>query len=359
MRGLLSKNIALILALSFGVNLFVLPKARAVDVSKTTFLNNKSYNSLISDTDFISTNSMSVGQIQSFLESKGSFLKTYSEGGRSAAQIIWDAAHGKTVDSTGALNGIVIDESTGTVNPMVILVTLQKEQSLLSATTYNQYKLDYAMGFGCLESDGWNPAYKGFAKQVDWAAWQLRYNFHRAETVRTWATNYKVGQTVTVYNTNYPAISVTYSNRATASLYRYTPHVFNGNYNFWQFFNTYFDGADMGNSTAPVVPAPVTMSTYSSNLIIGTTCSMNVDPPVGTTVYNVPCPGGGAQKITIIRHKSADINGDGKVDLIDLSTFATYWGKSKPAVQLANLNPDVDEEVNLLDLSIMGANWGK
>ena len=26
------------------------------------------------------------------------------------------------------------------------------------------------------------------------------------------------------------------ANNATAALYRYTPHVFNGNYNFWKFF---------------------------------------------------------------------------------------------------------------------------
>lgn len=33
---------------------------------------------------------------------------------------------------------------------------------------------------------------------------------------------------------------VTIGNKATAALYRYTPHVFNGNYNFWRFFNAWF-----------------------------------------------------------------------------------------------------------------------
>lgn len=34
--------------------------------------------------------------------------------------------------------------------------------------------------------------------------------------------------------------TVTLSNYATAALYRYTPHVFNGNYNFWKFYTLWF-----------------------------------------------------------------------------------------------------------------------
>lgn len=345
---------------------FILPvKALAVDTSKTAFVNSRAYNNLISDDNFISTKSMTIDQIQDFLTSQHSFLKDYSEGGRNAAKIIWDAANGQTVDSTGALNGIVVDASTGTVNPMVILVTLQKEQSMITRTTNpGSSIMNKAMGFGCPDSGGCNPTYSGFTKQIDWAAWQLRYNFHRAETSRTWATNYKVGQT---YYHNDPdplkrfdsAIDVTLSNRATASLYRYTPHVYNGNYNFWKYFNDWFSGWNIPPPNTVVDTTPITMSTYSSSLLVGTVCTQSISPPIGTTVYNVPCPGGGSQKVTIIRHKPADINGDTKIDLLDLSTFATYWGKSKPTVQLANLNPDVDEEVNLLDLSILAANWGK
>jgi hypothetical protein len=56
----------------------------------------------------------------------------------------------------------------------------------------------------------------------------------------------KVGQTITIENTtgapyNAPASTlVTLANKATAALYRYTPHVFNGNYNFWKFFQNWF-----------------------------------------------------------------------------------------------------------------------
>src|SRR5690606_12122624 len=34
--------------------------------------------------------------------------------------------------------------------------------------------------------------------------------------------------------------TVTIANSATAALYRYTPHVFNGNYNFWKFYSSWF-----------------------------------------------------------------------------------------------------------------------
>lgn len=201
------------------------------DVYKTGY-----YNNLISDEEFLNINSMTVGDIQNYLVRNNSYLQYYQENGRFAAQIIWDAAHGATVDSRGTLNGIVVDQNTGTVNPMVILVTLQKEQSLITRTTRSDSALTWAMGYGCLENGTRNPNLAGFAKQVDWAAWQLRYNFHRAESERTWATNYKVGQTMRFSDWT-GSYNVTFANRATASLYRYTPHVFNGNFNFWRMYH--------------------------------------------------------------------------------------------------------------------------
>ncbi|HEV7449159.1 MAG TPA: hypothetical protein VGP13_01320, partial [Candidatus Paceibacterota bacterium] len=56
----------------------------------------------------------------------------------------------------------------------------------------------------------------------------------------------QVGQTIMLdnslggYNGVAPQQTVMLSNLATAALYRYTPHVFNGNYNFWRYFNAWF-----------------------------------------------------------------------------------------------------------------------
>ncbi|MFA6551820.1 MAG: hypothetical protein WCV41_04815, partial [Patescibacteria group bacterium] len=54
---------------------------------------------------------------------------------------------------------------------------------------------------------------------------------------------YQAGQTYTFtnpYSANKETVAVTPVNQATAGLYNYTPHVYNGNYNFWKLWNQYF-----------------------------------------------------------------------------------------------------------------------
>ncbi len=198
-------------------------------------------NNLINDPTFIDINSMSASDIQSFLNSKGSFLKDFSEGGRSAAQIIYDASHGHG-QASGSAFGITVDANTGTVSPRVILTTLQKEQGLLTMVTRNDGSLNAAMGYGCPDSGGCDPKYAGFTNQVEWGAWQLRYNYEAGFKDASWrSTNYGSatfpaspgypGQTVTI-----DSQSVTFANAATAALYRYTPHI----NSFYTLFTTYF-----------------------------------------------------------------------------------------------------------------------
>ena len=191
---------------------------------------------LISDGTYMNVDAMSAGDVQTFLNQYGGFLKSYSENGRSAAQIIYDAAHGYG-DASGSINGITINTSTGTVNPQVLLVTLQKEQSLVTMANQNDSSLRTAMGYGCPDSGGCNSAYAGFTKQVENAAWQLRYNYERAQGHGF--GDYQVGQSFCFSDANGTNCG-TYGNRATASLYRYTPHVYNGNYNFYTFFTNWF-----------------------------------------------------------------------------------------------------------------------
>ncbi|MBI2263527.1 hypothetical protein HYU72_02725 [Candidatus Berkelbacteria bacterium] len=210
-------------------------------------------NNLLDDGTFINKETMSAAEIQDFLKQKGSFLKDFSEGGRTAAQIIWDAAHGNIDDAAGSWGGkVTIDSGSGTINPQVILVTLQKEQSLISKTAQDDNALKKAMGYGCPDSGSCDATYAGFTKQVNWGAAQLRFNYERASGLGY--TDYQVNQNQCFSDVN-GTNCATFQNRATASLYRYTPHVYNGNHNFHQlFFSTYqfqlrdYDANFMGQS---------------------------------------------------------------------------------------------------------------
>ncbi|MEI6039959.1 MAG: hypothetical protein WCP93_01255 [Candidatus Berkelbacteria bacterium] len=192
--------------------------ANPVQIEAATY----SSTNLANDTDFININGMSANQIQDFLKSNGSFLKNYSEGGRTAAQIIYDAAHGHG-DATGTVGGIAIHE---TINPVAILAVLQKEQGLVTMSSKNNDALKVAMGFACPDSGGSDEKYRGFTKQVENGAWQLRYNFERAKG--NGFKDYQVGQSVKI-----DGKKIKLSNRSTSALYRYTPHL---SLNFSKYF---------------------------------------------------------------------------------------------------------------------------
>lgn len=379
----------------------LLPAGRglAFDTSSTNFVNGRYYNALIPDGDYIAKDSMSVADIQNFLASKGSYLASappsvLGEGnlGRSAAQIIWDAAHGK-YDAAGYFNGIDINESTGTISPRVILVTLQKEQSLVTNPSPSQRALDCAMGYeggnGCQWMFDNKPHWKGFANQVEWASWQLRYNYEIAgRDVGWWNQYYPWSYPYYYYQGNTLSFadstgvySVTFSNQATAALYRYTPYVFNGNYNFWKHIVDWFGivanpGSSGGsfNDTSTVNTATYRGSFtisgakqsenrayFEGQLIadLGTgTWSVTFEPTVGRRDYRVEYKdASGAvvatKLITIDRRKVGDVNGDGRVDLLDVSHMSDAWGQTVKDDASINLNPEVDNVVDLLDISLL------
>ncbi|HLD30814.1 MAG TPA: hypothetical protein VJB41_01260 [Patescibacteria group bacterium] len=179
-------------------------------------------NYIISDEDLLAYDSMSLSQIQQFLENKRSGLAWYSaidtDGvNRPASEIIWRAAQ------------------TNRINPKVILVTLQKEQSLIQTTRPNQYQLDWATGYGVCDScnvlDPTLQKYKGFAKQVDGTAGWKRWYLDNA-TILSWLKQPGQAYAIDTY-------TVIPANLATASFYTYTPH-YHGNYNFWKIWGEWF-----------------------------------------------------------------------------------------------------------------------
>src|SRR3990167_6912449 len=137
---------------------------------------------------------------------------------RSAAQIIHDIA--KACD----------------INARVLIVTLQKEQALVSDEWPFPSQYQKAMGYGCPDSDlgsdvdannnGCYDAYEGFFKQIYYAARQMqRY------TIKPEEFNFAKAQNANIlYNPNASCgtKAVYIQNHATAALYNYTPYTPNG-----------------------------------------------------------------------------------------------------------------------------------
>lgn len=257
-------NYSLILAiLSLSFTVF-LPKTNA----QTEIDVNFNPNNIISDNDLLNARSMSLADIQNFLQSKNSYLANYiapnnSGIAKSAAEIIYDATNrnfdcdGVTLSSNPTEDEKRLKCKTiTTVNPKFILVLLQKEASLIEDPSPTQSHLDWATGYGCPDNWACNPYYKTFGKQVNSASLQFlaymqepqNYGFKVGETYIA-ADKYgalkSVGKAVSdgTYNSIISSptkVVVTPENKATAAMYNYTPHVFNGNYNVYKLFDRYF-----------------------------------------------------------------------------------------------------------------------
>jgi peptidoglycan hydrolase-like protein with peptidoglycan-binding domain len=205
-------------------------------------------NYVISNATFTSYRDFpSSASVQKYLESKNSILKNYRDNNMLASDIIFKAASGDFPDKYG---------TKPRISPALMLTMLEKEQSLVSTTTYDtvkdpEKKLSYAMGYGCPDTTGCNQEYKGFYNQVTWGAFQLQYNYDNAYNTKF--SPYNVGSSFLTGDNN----TVTIENEATASLYRYTPHVFWGNYNVFKIMlknqwtvnkiNTTYDAIDAVN----------------------------------------------------------------------------------------------------------------
>jgi peptidoglycan hydrolase-like protein with peptidoglycan-binding domain len=187
---------------------------------------------VVSDTTFRSSRDFPNTQsIQSYLSRIRSPLANFRDGGKSAAQIIFEASRGI---SSGRMT-FSGREFRANINPAMILVKLETEQSLLSLTNYNtttdpEGRIAKAMGYACFDFQSCDPSLRGFTNQVNKGAWQLEYNFQLATSPDFPSEPYRVGKTITTLDER----RVNLSNASTASFYRYTPHVYWGNYNVWK-----------------------------------------------------------------------------------------------------------------------------
>lgn len=106
-----------------------------------------------------------------------------------------------------------------TISPRVLLVLLQKEQSLLTAPSASGYQK--ATGYACPDTAGCDARYFGFFNQVYRAAWQFReYTAHPGD----W--RYRIGANAIRYHPDAGCGTgrVEIVDQATANLYNYTPY---------------------------------------------------------------------------------------------------------------------------------------
>ncbi len=173
----------------------------------------------------------------------------YNGGIKSAAEIIYE-----------------VGKSCG-INPQVLIVLLQKEQSLVTDDWPwgNQYAK--ATGFGCPDTAPCDPAFGGFFYQVFYAARQFK-NYAKNPNNYGYRA-YRNNNILYNPNTACGSSTVYLQNQATAGLYVYTPYRPNqaaldnlyetgdgcsayGNRNFWRLFNDWFGSTIIGQRLSVV-----------------------------------------------------------------------------------------------------------
>lgn len=177
---------------------------------------------LISDANFRAVSSMSQAEVQTFLEGRSGILKSYAAPDingtvKPASQIIWEAAQAFDV------------------SPKVVLVTLQKEQGLLSSPAPSASALAWAMGCGSPSSFGAQVWWGSDSLSVDGAGWYAGITKSCGDG------------------------TVSPTNISTYSLYTYTPWIGlagGGNKLFWTLYWQYF-----GDPIGDDVNAPTTTAT--------------------------------------------------------------------------------------------------
>ena len=313
LRGLLRASAALVLTALLGAYVVSVPD-RAQALSGSEF--DAGY--IVTDSQFYTRDALSQSQIQEFLNAQigtcrnnlclnvlkvdtptttlsfGTCDTYIGEAGESAARIIYKV------------------QQACAISAKVILTTLQKEQGLVTSKEPSSAVLRKAMGQGCPDTSQCDSAFYGFFIQVLSGARQLAWYGNPDGS----HTSIKVGQQNAVRyspNADCGAGNVLIANRATASLYYYTPYQPNGaalanlggagdacssygNRNFWVYYSNWF-----GSPTQAIDPLAaldraelVTTSTAASIELSGWAMdranrsesievSVYVDKPNGTT----------------------------------------------------------------------------
>ncbi|PZF58998.1 hypothetical protein DEJ23_04315 [Curtobacterium sp. MCSS17_008] len=221
---------------------------------------------IISDANFYNGTAMSADQVQTFLNSQVSSCTNanclrngrFSMNSRGADPMCSAVTGGSSLSTAQIITRV--SKACG-ISPRVLLVTLQKEQSLVTNRGPSAAVLERAMGYACPDNVGGrcDPAYAGVGNQMYWSAWQWK-RYSNPPGTSNYFTWFNPGATRNIqYNvpTSCGTKAVNVQNKATAALYYYTPYTPNtaalnnlygtgdscsayGNRNFWRMYNDWF-----------------------------------------------------------------------------------------------------------------------
>lgn len=262
--------------------------------------------SIISDALFFDGGAMSAGDVQAFLVSKG--------GGCTAGALClknYGAVTSVQPAEAGLCNGYAggglesaaqiianVGASCG-VSQKALLVTLQKEQGLVTATSPTDSRYRIAMGFGCPDTAPCDTQYYGFFNQVYKAARQFKRYAQNPQNY-----GYRAGRvnTILFHPSGAAACGSTQvfiENQATAGLYTYTPYQPNGsalanmygtgdscgsygNRNFWRDYTDWFGSTQVGSSLVRATGNPtVYVVTPDSKFPVADMATMQALAPLG------------------------------------------------------------------------------
>lgn len=189
---------------------------------------------IISDEVFFDTRAMNGDEVSAFISSwnagcvpgsDGSpCLATYTESTPGFPADRYCPGGFEAVEADTAADIITRAAEGCGVSPKVLLVVLQKEQGLITASGEGLTARRYAtaMGYACPDTSTCDADYSGFSRQVWYAARQFRIYQESPGQF-----DFRAGETVDILHNPDPdcgTAPVELANQATAGLYNYTPY---------------------------------------------------------------------------------------------------------------------------------------
>ncbi|WP_338063831.1 hypothetical protein [Actinomyces ruminis] len=218
---------------------------------------------IIDDDVFYDSTTMTAAEVAAFIDTVNAGCQSGIDGTPCLADATFDtedreastACPGGYTAATGETAAEIISQVAAScdINPRVLLVLLQKEQGLLTASglALNESRYQAATGYACPDGQECDSEYAGFFRQVYGAASQFqtyRLDPYGFQVVAGTATQLSYSP-----NSLCGTGELTVANQATAGLYNYTPYLANaaaadggddctswGNWNFYGYYRTLF-----------------------------------------------------------------------------------------------------------------------